>query len=351
MDIAGMNSYDAGMRKAAILVACLDQPTADLLLDQLSAEQADLVRQAAGELEEIDSQDRQRVIDEFRRIGPMVPRACPAGIELTQLSAFPVDPTVAGTGHHACMVGVPSASDDTQNETGTSYGTRSMPTTADDLPPFDFLRDAEDDKLAALLAGERPPTVALVLSYLPSEQAGDVLAHLAPALQVEVVRRMVDPQNTDPETLREVEQALETRLSRQLVGEHHGATGPQAIGKILAACDGPMRGRILGNLATHDQELAEQLGHRSMGFDELLHLNDAALAVVAQAAEPETLQAALLGADPELVERLLRCLPAPIARGLRRKLAHPDPIRLSDMEDARQRIAALAQQMQIKDAA
>jgi flagellar motor switch protein FliG len=336
MGIAGMNSYDAGVRKAAILAACLDQPTADLLLDQLNTEQADLVRKAVAELEEIDSQERQRVIDEFRRIGPMVPHAFPAGIELSQLSAYPVAPSnVAGT-----MAG-----------TAASYGTRSAPATANDLPPFDFLRDAEDERLAALLSGERPPTVALVLSYLPSERAGDVLAHLAPALQVEVVRRMVDLQITDPETLREVEQALETRLSRQLVGEHHGSTGPQAIGKILAACDGPMRGRILGNLATHDQELAEQLGHRSMGFNDILHLNDAALTAVAQAAEPETLQAALLGADPELVERLLRCLPAPIARGLRRKLAHPDPIRLSDMEDARQRIAALAQQLQIKDAA
>ena len=111
------------------------------------------------------------------------------------------------------------------------------PFAGDSPPPFDFLREAEDEKLASLLGSERPPTVALVLSHFPPERAGEVLSRLTPALQAEIVRRLIDLENTDPETLREVERALEARWSRQFADEQRRAAGPEAIAKILAACD------------------------------------------------------------------------------------------------------------------
>ena len=85
MDVA-INDHDAGVRKAAILVASLDAAAAGVLLDQLGPGQAELVRRAAAAMDEIDAEERQRVIDEFCRIGPMIPKACPAGIELTDIS-------------------------------------------------------------------------------------------------------------------------------------------------------------------------------------------------------------------------------------------------------------------------
>ena len=48
-------------------------------------------------------------------------------------------------------------------------------------------------------------------------------------------------------------------------------------------------------------------------------------------------------APPALLERLLRCMPREEAKRLRHKLENPDPIRLSDVEEARRQIAALAQ--------
>ena len=87
MDVATISLQDAGIRKAAILVASLDQAAADVLLRQLGPERADLVRQAVAYLDEIDAEERQRIIDEFRRIGPMVPGPSPSGIELDRLPA------------------------------------------------------------------------------------------------------------------------------------------------------------------------------------------------------------------------------------------------------------------------
>jgi flagellar motor switch protein FliG len=322
MDVATISLHDTGIRKAAILVASLDQAAADLLLRQLAPERADLVRQAVTYLDEIGPEERQRIVDEFRRIGPMVPSQSTAGIELDRL---PVGQTFLSAKEQARMPVLPVSDDET--------------------PPFDFLRDAEDEKLAHLLGDERSSTVALVLSNLPPERAGEVLARLAPAAQIEVVRRLVDLDNTDAETLGEIEKALEARWLQQFAVDRRRAAGPEAVAKILAACDPAARGRILSNLAAHDQPLAERFGERAITFEEIGQFDDAVLLAVYRAAKPEVLQAAFLGAPPSLLDRLLHGLSRDEAKRLRHKLAHPGPTRLSDVEEARRQIAALAQQI------
>jgi flagellar motor switch protein FliG len=199
--------------------------------------------------------------------------------------------------------------------------------------------------LARLLGGERPQTIALVLSHLSPQRAAGVLAHLPSLLQVEVIRRLVDLEETDPEVLREVERTLETRLSRQFAVQRRRVAGLEAVAGILDACDSRTGEQLLENLAACDRELAKKLSPRTIDFDELTALDDARLSAVFHAAEPEAAQTALVGASPLLLERLLRTMAPKEAKRLRRKLNHPGPIRLSDVEDARRQIAALAQRM------
>jgi flagellar motor switch protein FliG len=318
MDVATISLQDAGIRKAAILVASLDQAAADVLLHQLGPERADLVRQAVAYLDEIGTDERQRIVEEFRRIGPMVPGPAPSGIELDRLPVRRAEPK-SSSATAAAVAG-------------------------DEPLPFEFLRDAEDEKLSHLLSGERPPTVALVLSNLPAERAGEVLARLPQPMQIDVIRRLADLDNTDPETLREIERALEARWLRQFAIDRQRAAGPETVAKILAACDPGVRGRILENLAAHDQPLAEQFGDRPIAFDDIAQFDDSVLLAVYRSAKPEVFQAAFLGVPPALLERLLRRLSREEAKRLRHKLEHPGPIRLSDVEEARRQIAVLAQQ-------
>jgi flagellar motor switch protein FliG len=152
-------------------------------------------------------------------------------------------------------------------------------------------------------------------------------------------------ERTDADTLREIEQALEARLARQFAIEPGRRSGPDVVARILAACSSRVAGGILDNLAEYDRTLAEQLGHKTMKFDDLIHLDDAVLSAVVEAVEPEVVQAALLGAPPSLVDRILRGMRPDDARRLGEKLSCPEPIRLSDVEEARRQIATLAHRM------
>lgn len=318
-----MKLATSGIRKAAIFVAALDGPAADRVLDRMDPAQAQQVRQMTMDLlDRIDPEEQRQVVDEFLRVRPFVPGKQPPGIELDGGLARKL---LGGSGNFS--------SDETRPPSGPGS------------PPFRFLHDAEAERLATLLAGERPQTIALVLSHLPPRQAGSLLVRLSPALQVDVVRRLVDLEETAPEILQEVERALESRFSEQMVMQRRRVAGLSAVAGILEGSDRPVGTQILNNLASHDRRLAERLSPPRLAFAELTRLDDATLCAIFRAAEPELAILALVGAPPELIDRVLSRLPAAEADPIRNQLKHLGPIRLSDVEEARRRIADLAQRL------
>jgi flagellar motor switch protein FliG len=307
-----------GIRKAAILVASLDQRGADLLLEQMDERQARAVRDALVDLDEIDPAEQQRVIEEFFRFGSLLPGKCPSGIELDdRLAKRFLQP----------------------EPEPVNWSEPSSQT------PFHFLRDAEADKLAKILVAERPQTIALVLSHLPPEQSGDVLARLAPALQVDVIRRLVDLEETDPEILREVERGLQTRFSEQVQMQRRRVAGLSAVSGILDASRQTAGMQILKNLSNFDRGLADRLGPQRFEFTDLLRLSNTALASVIDASDPEWIVLALVGAPPEWVDHFLVHYSEPDGRAIRHRLEHFGPIRLSDVEQARGELAAVAHRL------
>lgn len=320
-----MTPQTNGIRKAAVLVASLSRQAADRLLDQMDPQQAKAVRQAVLEMGPIDPDEQRRIVDEFFRLRPMVPRPHSPGIELDGRLA------------ERLSWGPPRYARE-----------EAAPSTASDGPPFRFLHDAGGEKLARLLESERPQTVALVVAHLPPQQAANVLARLTPALQVDVVRRLVDLEEPEPDILREVERVLESRFSKQVLMQRRRVAGLAAVAEILEASEGQVGMQVLDNLALHDRRLAERLRPVRLDFDDLARLPDPTLATIFPAAEPPLAVLALVGAPPALLERVLQALSESQAKSVRRQLHDLGPTRLRDVEEARRRIAELAQRLALE---
>lgn len=322
-----MNQPDDGIRKAAILLDSLEQPAADALLRSLSRQQAARLRQAVIDLGKINPSERRRVLEEFCRLAPVKP----AG-----QSAADVSGGVELAGRLAELASGGKLPGHPARETSSLAG---------NPRPFQFLEEAEADKLARLLAAERPQTIALVLAHLPPQQAGNVLVRFSPALMADVVRRLIDLEETDAEILKEVEAGLQSRFLQQVCRQRQRVAGLGAMVSILRAADQRCAARILDNLASFDQVLAERLGPPPLPFEALARLDHENLTRLVQAAGAGLLQTALLGARPELVERYLRACTAEQKQRILAELEHPGPFRLRDVELARKRIVEIARQL------
>ncbi len=325
-----------GIRKAAIFVASLDRKAADLLLDQMQEPLAQAVRQAILELDAIDPEEQQAIVAEFRRRVPAKGPDRASSPDARRRSGFRM-PGVEVDLELAKKFAPPAL-----DRPAPPPPSEAAPPAS---PPFRFLREAEADKLARVLAAERPQTIALVLAHLPPQHAGSVLVRLEADRQVEVIRRLVDLEETDPEILREVERGLEIRLSKQVPMQRRRVAGMAAVAGILEASDRSTGDRILDNLDLYDRELADRLKPVEFAFEDLLTLDDASLGAVLRAGEAEWIQLALVGAPPEWIARFLDLLPQYAARQIRHELDHLGPTRLSDVEEARARLADLAQRL------
>jgi flagellar motor switch protein FliG len=312
-----MSEARDNLRKAAILVASLDRHTADLLLEQMPAQQAQAVRDAVVALGETSLVEQRDVIEEFFQIGPFTGPLDDGGVELdaslARRLALDADRPLVGAA----------------------------------APPFGFLHQAPGAMLAPLLTRERPQTVAVILSHLPPEQAAAVLSALPPQSQREVASRLVDLDETDPELVREIERGLASWFAGNRQLQERRAAGADALRGILAAADGRTRRNLLAHLSPHDERFADEPlppvdPLPPVTFAGLVELDDQSLGEVLRLAEAEVLVLALAGAEERLVARVCEQLSPEGAKMLRYGLAHLGPTRLSDVDAAQQQLAELA---------
>ena len=144
----------------------------------------------------------------------------------------------------------------------TRFGRRRLEKTV----PFQFLHNLKTDALLETLTDEHPQAVALVLSHLPSQQAGAALAKLSPARQISVLCRIATMNQPSPEVVRDVEEVLKLRVSRP-VSQSPGKCGVASVVRILNRMEPAAERRLLGVLTEADPQLSREIRLAMFGPD------------------------------------------------------------------------------------
>jgi flagellar motor switch protein FliG len=342
-----MAKLSPAIRKAAILVSSLDDLAAEALLEMMGADMAARVRSALVELDDIPAVEQQAVLAEFlagrKSAGPTIEANC-RSVEL--------------------------AVGDEQRGGATSAVQR---TTDESQQPFVFLAQVPPREAAGALARESAQTIAVVIARLDPAIAAGLLAHLPPELATDALERMASLQQPAADVLAEIGQHLRLELAPHLSpsGRPESLAAMQAL---LGEMDVDARDRVLAGLRRRNGRLARQLGYeRSQStdsrtryrmesavadgrlpsrspaplveFEDLLMFSDETLRRVFAAADPAVVMLALTGASESLLARILGRLPAADAAMLRKRLNHPGPVRLSDIETAQDQLAAIARHL------
>ena len=68
--------------------------------------------------------------------------------------------------------------------------------------PFEFVRKTDASQLLNFIQDEHPQTIALILSYLSSNQASAIISALAPDKQTDVAKRIAQMDRTSPDVIK-----------------------------------------------------------------------------------------------------------------------------------------------------
>ncbi|RIK80967.1 MAG: hypothetical protein DCC67_08635 [Planctomycetota bacterium] len=359
-------------RRAAILIASLDETMAEQLLAGLPPAEAAKVAAELQRLDDVDPEEQRDVLDEFRRAGRTA-QSRREGVEFTYSAPRVVAPPVE----------------------------RPAETPAD-APTTDAPHDGDAAAIAELLAHEHPQTIAVALSGLGQEQAAGAFAALPSMLQADVLERLANLQTADEGAVQELQRQLKQRIEEQRARRERMAASIELAKRMLAKTAPEQRESLLARItprrpleprpaeagASESTSPAVPRSPDSAGETELYladgqrrdehgpsaawpadedpaeppyaqfalaaapdledrsaqleGLTDAELFGALRAADEATVQRALAASSEALVNRVASRLPRRQANRLRRLVRSLGPTRLSDLRTAQWQLLRLA---------
>jgi flagellar motor switch protein FliG len=202
---------------------------------------------------------------------------------------------------------------------------------------FEFLDTAETLQLLALLDGELPQTIALVLAHLRPEQASAVLAGLAGPLPVEVVQCIATMGTATPEAIKVVTDTLKGRVgaitSSRDTSEVVG--GIQPLVEIINRSDVATERALLEALDASDPALAEEVRSRMLTFADIVKLENRDVQQVLRGIDAAVLAVAMKGSNDGVIQIIRANLSERNREILDDEVKAMAPVRVSQVEEAR----------------
>ncbi|KXZ39765.1 flagellar motor switch protein FliG [Alkalithermobacter thermoalcaliphilus JW-YL-7 = DSM 7308] len=311
-----------GKQKAAILLITLGPEYSAKLFKYLSEEEIEEITLEIANMKKVDSSIKEKVMEEFYEV-------CLAQEFISE-------------------GGVSYAKEVLEKALGAEKALEIMNrlTASLQVKPFDFARKADAAQIINFIQNEHPQTIALVLSYLDSQKAGQILSSLPQEKQAEVAKRIATMDRTYPEVIKEVELVLEKKLSSLVTQDYTMAGGVQSIVDILNAVDRGTEKNIMENLEISDPELAEDIKKRMFVFEDIITLDNVSIQRFIREIDNKDLAIALKGSTQEVADVIFANMSKRLAEMIKEDMEFMGPVRLRDVEEAQQKIVNVIRRLE-----
>jgi flagellar motor switch protein FliG len=203
----------------------------------------------------------------------------------------------------------------------------------------------EPKSVAEMLRYEHPQIIAIVLSYLESEQGAEVLAALPENMRTDVVMRIATLDGVHPSALNELDEVLEKQFNGNASGKASGFGGPKAAAEILNLVGAAAEGKIIEEIGKTDTTLSQRLQDLMFVFDDLSTVDDRGMQELLREIPGDKLIVALKAADEELKEKFFKNMSERASQMLKDDLEAKGPVKLSEVEAAQKEILVTARRM------
>ena len=206
----------------------------------------------------------------------------------------------------------------------------------------------DPDQLVQLLQDEHPQTLALILSYLDSDVASEVLAHLQPDNRVDVAVRIAKLGKVNPWILDEIEAYLVSSDKQRTPAAPPAVGGLNQLAEILKRLDDDIADTIMEHIESNDDDLANGISQMLFVFDDLVMVDDRGMQQVLRNVETQDLALALKAASDETQEKIFKNMSSRASAMLTEEIESMGPVRMADVTQAQQKITQVVQEMEKK---
>ena len=193
---------------------------------------------------------------------------------------------------------------------------------------------------------EHPQIIAVVLSYIDSDQAAEVLGLLPEAIRSDIILRIATLDRLQPSALSELNSVIE----KQFTGIDHVKSSPvggiTTAANLLNLMEPSVEGAILDRVAEVDSDIAESIQDLMYVFDDLANIDDRAIQMLLREISSETLVTAMKGSDDAMRKKIFGNMSKRAGEMLKEDLEAKGPVRVSDVEIAQKEILTIARRLE-----
>jgi flagellar motor switch protein FliG len=200
--------------------------------------------------------------------------------------------------------------------------------------------------VAELIRQEHPQIIAIVMAYLDSDQAAEVLNHFPDPLRADVVLRIATLDGIQPSALHELDEVIEKQFAGLTGGLKTSVLGGvKSAANILNFMDSTAEANVVELISKVDESLGSKIQDLMFVFDDIAEIDDRGVQEVLRAVPSDKLLLAIKGADEALKQKIFKNMSQRAAEMLKDDLEAKGPVRLSEVEAAQKEILAIVRKM------
>ena len=217
--------------------------------------------------------------------------------------------------------------------------------TGDEAKGLDALKWMSSREVVDIVQDEHPQIIAIVLAYLDSAQAAEVIEKLPEEMRADIVMRVARLTDIQQSALAEIESLIASKSVDTSVGGTRKVGGDKVAAGIVNALKADRGEQILEQIKEKNEELSERIQEMMFVFETLLEVDDRGIQSLLREIPNDLLVVALKGCDPEISDKILGNMSKRAATLLREDMDAKGPIKLSDVETAQKEILDVARRL------
>ena len=210
---------------------------------------------------------------------------------------------------------------------------------------LDSLKWMNSKTIFDLVRSEHPQVIALLLSYIESDQAAELITFFPEAVQSDLLFRVATLDGVQPSAIKMLNETIEKQLTGNTGISSSKLGGTKAVADILNHMDGDTEGAISEKIKEKDEQLCQEIQDLMFVFDNLKELDERAMQTLLREVSNEQLLLAMKATDDELKEKIFNGMSKRAAEMLRDDLEVKGPVKLSEVEVAQKEILMAARKL------
>jgi flagellar motor switch protein FliG len=313
----------SSLRKAAILLITLGEESSAELMQQMAQDEVRRICEETARVKEISGDQTEAVLREFYQLTSESKEKRVGGLEFTQrMLSRAMGP-----------------------ETAKKLLAEAANPVAAGFAKLEPLVKADAAQVARTLNSEHPQTIALIIAHLSPDQAVSLLTELPGDLRSEVSLRMARLDQIAPEVVAQIAEAIGERFGRQEGINREAYGGVNIVADLCNRLDPAISEEILKTMESSSPEIAERIRKIMFVFEDVLRLDDMAMAEINSRVDRKTLVMALKGTTEQLKEHFTKKMSSRAREMLFEDLEALGPVKIKDVEDAQQEVIATIRQL------